>query len=233
MSRNIEHIVEEQMLKWQSLRRAAADRAPRSVEPAPPSPCLTISSEMGSLGLQVAQAAAAELGFDVYERDLVERIAQTAHVRAYLVESVDERTQNAIENWIGRQLGRAFFAESDYVENLSKVLLTLSHHGRAIIVGRGAGFILDPAHTMRVRVIAPFELRVDRVAAREKLDRTDARSKVLRIDSDRAAFIRRHFDQDIANPSNYDLTVSTERLSAQTCAELVVAAFRARFGGNP
>ncbi len=66
MTRNIEHIVEEQALKWQALRRAAADRAPRAFEPAPPQPCITISPEMGSLGMPAAQRAAADLGFDLF-----------------------------------------------------------------------------------------------------------------------------------------------------------------------
>ena len=229
MARNIEHIVEEQALKWQALRRAAADRAPRAFEPAPPQPCITVSPEMGSLGMPVAQRAAADLGFDLFERELVDRIAQTAHVRTYLVESVDMHTQNAIENWVGRQLGRAFFAESDYVTNLSKVLLTLAQHGNAVIIGRGAQFILDPAHTLRIRVVAPIELRIDRVAKRDGIDRTDARSKILRVDSDRAAFVRRHFDEDIADPLRYDLVLSTEKLSAEACAGLVVSAYRSRF----
>lgn len=230
MSRNVEHLVEEQILRWQKLREAGDERAVE--RPSPPYPCVAFAPEVGSLGDRIAATVASRLGVELYGRELVERIAQTAHVRKYLVESVDEHTRNAIETWVGRQLGNSFFAESDYLENLSKVLLTISRHGSAVVIGRGGPFILDPAFTLRVRVIAPLELRAARVAEREHIAENEARSKVLRVDSERAAFVRRHFDRDVTDPKLYDLLLSTERLSLEACTDLVVSAFEARFGGE-
>jgi hypothetical protein len=229
MARNLEVIVEEQVQRWNELR--SQEERPRertSVAEAPP--MVSISPEMGSLGLTVARRFGERLGFQVYERELVEMIAQTARVRQYLVESVDQHVQTAIENWVGRQLGTAFFAESDYVKNLSKVLLTLAHHGKGIIVGRGAQFVLPPDRTLRIRVVSPVDLRVQRIAEREKLDPREARSKVLRIDADRVAFVRRHFDRDLGDPLNYDLVLNTAMLDVDACADLVHTAYQSRFG---
>jgi len=229
MARNLEVIVEEQVQRWNELR-SQQDRPRERTSVAATPPMVTISPEMGSLGLTVARRIAERMGFQVYERELVEMIAQTARVRQYLVESVDQHVQTAIENWVGRQLGTAFFAESDYVKNLSKVLLTLAHHGKAIIVGRGAQFVLEPDRTLRIRVVSPVDLRVQRIAEREKLDPREARSKVLRLDADRVAFVRRHFDRDLDDPLNYDLVLNTALLDAEACADLVLTAYQSRFG---
>jgi hypothetical protein len=228
---NIESMVEQEVLKWDRLRVGANERTPVA-EPAFQQPCITVSPEMGSLGLAIAQQVGRALGYEVLGRDLVERIAQRAHVREHLVESADEHTQGYIETWVGRQLGAAFFTESDYVANLSKTCLGIAHHGRAIFIGRGAQFILEPAATLRVRVIAPVEQRIERVATREKLSLVEARAKVLRYDAERAAFVQKHFDRDLASPRYYDLVVSTERLAPELCAAMVIAAFKARFARN-
>jgi hypothetical protein len=229
VDRSLDEIVNEQVVDWQK-RREAFERAPEVFEPAQAQPCIAISMQIGSLGLAAAQQVAERLKFRLYGRELVNLIAETAHVRRSLVESVDGRTQSAIEKWIGHQLGTAFFSEDDYMTNLSQVLLTLSHHGQAVIIGRGAQFLLEPARTLRVRIDAPLELRVSRVAQSEGLDSHDARSKVLHADAEQAAFAHRHFARDVSDRFAYDLLASTEYLNADACADMICAAFRARFG---
>lgn len=226
MVRDAQKIVEEQVLRWKTLR-SEFESLP-SPDKSRARPCVTISTQMGSQGLGVAERVADQLKFELYERELVELIAQTAHVRRDLVESVDEHTQGAIETWMARQLG--FMAESDYVTNLSRVLLTLAHHGRAVVVGRGAQFILDPARTLRVRIVAPFELRIARISARDHLSAKEARAKVLAADADRVAFVRKHFDREVDDARNYDLVINTEHLNLDTCAGITKAAFNSRFG---
>ena len=101
--------------------------------------------------------------------------------------------------------------------------------GKGVIVGRGAHFRLDPQVTLRVRVIAPLELRTARVAARDGLSRDDARAKILRIDGERIAFNKQHYGADISDPSHYDLVVNAGTLGIEGAADLSVRAFRTRF----
>ena len=70
------------------------------------------------------------------------------------------------------------FAPSDYLRNLSQVVLTLGRHGKSVIVGRGAHLILEPAHTLRVRCYAPLEWRVEQIAQRERISLAGARARV-------------------------------------------------------
>ena len=75
---------------WAAQRQAAAtrrDRRPRT----PPAFTITLSREAGTLATSVAQEVGRRLGWQVYDHELLERIAQEMHVRTALLDSVDER----------------------------------------------------------------------------------------------------------------------------------------------
>jgi hypothetical protein len=229
MTASIEQIVNRQILKWQR-ESQIADRSGTEPAPAPQKPMICISREYRSRGSEIGKRVAERLGFQLYGHELVDQIAEQAHVRRRVIESVDERTQRAIDNFLGEVFGGGFFARSDYLRNLAKVVLTLGRHGEGVILGRGAFFILDPQYTLRVRTIAPLEVRVARVAAEQGWDPEKAKDFLRRIDTERSTFIRQHFGREVSDPGHYDLVLNTGSFSEETCADLVVQAFRARFG---
>ena len=224
---NVDHFVNRQILLWQEERKIAERKGieGKSVQ----QPMVCVSREYGARGAEMGRIVAEQLGFRFYSQELIHDVAQEAHVRDQLVESLDERVQDSISAWVSGLIKRGVFAPSDYLRNLSKVVLTLGRHGKGVIVGRGAHFLLDPQVTLRVRVIAPLELRTARVAARDGLSRDDARAKILRIDGERIAFNKQHYGADISDPSHYDLVVNAGTLGIEGAADLSVRAFRTRF----
>lgn len=186
------------------------------------------SRESGGRGAEIGRQVADELGFQFHAQELVHEIARRARVRNQLVESLDERAQDKVAQWASEMMEGGVFAPSDYLRNLSKVVLALGRHGRGVIIGRGAHFILDPARTLRVRAFAPLDARVAHIADREGLGLDEARSKVLRIDAERIAFHRQHFNVDVGDPVSYDVLLNTAALPIFACVELVARAFRAK-----
>ena len=90
--------------------------------------------------------------------------------------------------------------------------------------------MLDTKTTLRVRVIAPLDVRVARIAERDRLSEADARAKVLRIDGERVAFNRHHYNADLTDPNNYDMVLNTGTLGIEGAAAQTVSAFQLRFG---
>jgi cytidylate kinase len=221
---NIDQFVNQQILLWQEERRIA-DRARLGGQ----QPMICISREYGARGAAMGRMVAERLGFRYYAQELIHEVAEVAHVRRQLVESLDERVQDGISEWVAGLIKRGGFAPSDYLQNLSKVVLTLGRHGKGVIVGRGAHFILEPKTTLRVRVVAPLEVRVARIAGRDGLSEADARATILRIDGERVAFNKQHYGADIADPIHYDLVVNAGALGLESAAELTVRAYAARF----
>jgi len=227
MSRTIEQLVNRQFLRWMEQQKVQTKRdQPEAVEQ---KPMIVMSREYGARGAEVGRLAAERLGFQFHSQELVHEISKQARVRQQLVASLDERARDDIEQWVTELMDGGAFSPTDYLRNLSKVILSLGRHGKGVIVGRGAQYILNPKKTLRVRAIAPLDARVRRIAARDGLSRGEARTKVLRIDSERTAFYRQHFDEDQADPHDYDLLINTATLPVEACVEMVVKGFRARF----
>jgi hypothetical protein len=225
---SIDHFVDRQIQLWQEERRIAERKGIQGKATQQPMVC--VSRQYGARGAEMGRLVADQLGFRFYSQELIHDVAQEAHVREQLVESLDERVQDSISAWVSGLIKRGVFAPSDYLRNLSRVVLTLGRHGKGVIVGRGAHFLLDPHATLRVRVVAPIEARVARIAARDELTESEARAKILRIDEERIAFNKQHYGADIADASNYDLVVNAGTLGIEGSADLVVRAFRGRFG---
>jgi cytidylate kinase len=229
MSRSIDQLVNEQFQRWMKEQSAAGKKLSATKKTAPQQPMIVFSREYGGRGAEVGRAVAERLRFQFHGQELVHEVARKARVRQQLVESLDERAQDGIEQWVTEMMEGGVFAPSDYLRNLSRVIVALGRHGRGVIIGRGAHFILEPTRTLRVRAIAPLEVRVARIADREDMSSVEARALVLRVDSERTAFYRQHFNVDVSDPHHYDLLINTHTLPIDACADMVIRAFKARF----
>jgi len=103
-------------------------------------------------------------------------------------------------------------------------VLLLGVHGECVIVGRGAGHILSPATTLRVRVIAQREDRVERMSRVWNVPQLEALRRLEVADWERLSFVKDHFHKNAADPAGYDLVLNTSRFSISQCAELTINA---------
>jgi cytidylate kinase len=60
----------------------------------------------------------------------------------------------------------------------------------------------------------------------EKLSEKEAARLEEKTSRERHDFVKRHFGKDVGDPHLYDLVLNTSRLSADDCAELIVAALQ-------
>jgi len=113
---------------------------------------------------------------------------------------------------------------------MARVILALGRRGRAILVGRGANWLLDPACGLRLRLVSPLPARIARVAAGEGLAPAEARERIRQDDAARARFIRQAYREEIDDPAGYDLILNVGSLAADAAAECVLAALRHKLG---
>jgi len=175
---------------------------------------ITISREMGSGGIPIAHQAAKELGYTLVDGDALKQIATEYGLSEHAFEMADEKPP-------------AFVAEQDVrqlvdLHLIELMVLDFALKGNVIIYGRsGEDLLKEIRSVFRVRIIAPFEDRVERWAEREWLDPELARVLVRKSDQQRAGFVLYHFDRNWADPLSYDLTINTERLSEEKAVELI------------
>lgn len=96
---------------------------------------------------------------------------------------------------------------------VERLITEVAEHGHAVIVGRGANFILKNwPGVIHLFFRAPLQDRIERVAYVEHLDKEAAARRVTELDIQRAAFIKQTFGADWANPDHYHLVVNTSQM---------------------
>jgi cytidylate kinase len=214
---------------WES-RRKAADAQRRASLPPGELFTIALAREAGTQGTLIAREVGNRLGWQVYDHELLERIAVDMGLRTALLESLDERRQS----WL-LETAKAFLSaptkgewgavtESAYVHHLIKVILALGVYGECVIVGRGASFILPAKTTLRVRLIGPVRDRVATWSHNLGVSEREAAQQVRTIDRERADFVQDHFFKDPADPRNYDLLLNVARFSVARSAEVIAEA---------
>lgn len=182
---------------------------------------ITISREMGSGGIPIAHKAAEKLGYMLVDGEAIAKVAADYGLTPEALEKADEKPPAFVEH-IDEKL------ETD-LHRVELIILEYALKGNVIIYGRGGQDLLKGiSSVLRVRIIAPFEDRVERWAEREWLDPDLARILVRKSDQQRAGFIRYYFDRDWADPVNYDLILNTARISEESAVKLICEGIRDR-----
>ena len=187
-------------------------------------PVITVSVEPGSGGSIVAQEIAKKLDFDFFHRDIINEIAKSSHISSQVIETLEKERLTGINDFISSLINDKYLWPGLYLEYLMKVIHVIGKHGRAVIVGRGANFILPLQERFSVRVVAPLEVRVQNVTREYSVSENDAKRRILRRESRRRAFVRQSFHEDIADPLNYDLILNTGKLSIKSAVNAVIGA---------
>lgn len=214
--KSVQKLIEEQVRRWEISKKETIEKRPL--------PVITLSREPGSGGNLIAEAVAERLCLDLFHQQLVNAMAESADTSTRVIRTLDERGLSMIEDWVSAAISDRHLWPDELSRVLMNVIGTIGRHGNAIIVGRGANFVLPPENRFRVRVIAPLELRVNRVAETYGVDKKVAKKRVIRTDSERQAFVRKYFYSDIRDPSNYDMTLNTGTLSVESAAAAICSA---------
>lgn len=221
-------LVERQMRNWELARRQRLADSPARGEAVADFIC--VSRQVGADGRQVARALGAELGWPVFDREVLDAMAGDDEVRRRIYESMDARDLSWWEETL-RSLMQSEFGRNDYFRRLCETLLSLARQGDCVFLGRGADLVLPAERGFRVRLVAPMANRLQRFADSRGLPEAEAEREMERIESDRSRFFRRHFGIDADDPMRYDMTVNLARFSPEQAVAAVLEA-RAIRGGS-
>jgi cytidylate kinase len=202
-----------------------------ALPPAPPAFVIALSREAGTQGPAIARALGKQLNWPVYDREILQRLADEMGVHPRLLESVDEKKVGWLRECLAAFSSAPAINESKYVRHLTAMLLSLAAQGECIIVGRGAAQVLPPATTLRVRLVGPLADRIETIRQRFGITKEEAAKWVETTDRERCRFVKDNYVKDPNDPCNYDLVLNSSRFSVAECSDLIVYAlhkFQAR-----
>lgn len=176
---------------------------------------LTFSQELGSGGAEIAARVGEALGLRVADKEIILKAAAAYGIHETKLEEVADKAPTLWER-IDEEKRR-------YSIYVREAVYDLAREGKVILVGRGGQVLFREApHVLKVRIVAPVEIRARRVAEREKVDPEAALRIVERDDRDRTARMRYLFDVDWRDPRLYNLVLNTGHLSTASGAEVIV-----------
>lgn len=182
---------------------------------------VTISRQVGSLGFEVARAAADRLDYRLVWRDAINQAARQAGAPEMALAAIDDLHLLGLEP--STKVRRA------YHDAVRRVMLEFAKEGNVVILGRAGQAILhDQPGVLHVRVVAPATLRAERVARRHRVSIEAARAQVEAGDRYRLEYVKRFYHVRADAPDLYDLVVNTEFITPLDAASLISEALSIR-----
>ena len=226
MEKNIEkdtvrQFVSAQLKTWKGRTKERAAQMRR--------PVVALSMEPGSNGCQVAKGLAKQLSYDLFHRSIIDAISASARTSKKIVESLERERLSGVQDFISSLINKHYIHPDIYLEHLMKVVATIGKHGRAVVVGRGACFILPPEECLSIRVVAPIEVRIQNIVAAFGAGEEEAKRRIMIRESRRRAFVRQSFNQNISDPMHYDLVLNTGRMSVSAAVAAALGALADKF----
>ena len=183
---------------------------------------LAISREYGSGGREIGRRVAQRLNYEYVDKE-----------RLFLdLDRVGKRWGQA-----ARELDEVcptFWERHDwqyhgYLTQLESLILDYAAADRVVIIGRGAFLLLQEVpFCLKVRLVAPLEVRLERIMVQESLDRERAEELMARVDRDRACYLQANYGKAWDEDDSYDCVFNTGSLTYDLVVELLVEELAAK-----
>ncbi len=188
---------------------------------------VTIGRQFGSGGHEIGRMLARELGYEIYDKELLKLQAKNSGIAEKVLESYDETPTSSLlysivmdvypsMNYVGTSLNQQVYqAQYDTIRRLEQT-------GNCVIVGRGADYILrDYDNLVTVFIHADLETRAARVAEYEHVSLEKAKDLVQKADKKRASFYNFQTEKKWGQASSYMLSLDSSVIGYDGCVEVI------------
>jgi cytidylate kinase len=177
---------------------------------------LTISREYGSGGRAIGRLVAERLDYRYVDKELLFKDLKQAGERW-------ERAARELDEVCPTVWERYDWEYRGYVAQVEALIMTYAAEDNVVIIGRGGSFLLRGVpFCLRVRLVAPLEVRIERIMVRESLTQAAAERLIRQVDGDRACFIKANYGADWDSEDVADMTLNTASLTYEQVAALLI-----------
>lgn len=195
---------------------------------------ITISREFGSGGRELGKRLADCLGWDYYDREIIDTISgEEGFAPDYVQAALDGRALRSVPITFSRSFAVSAVPDTALLVKEKEVIERIAQTGRdCVIVGRNADFYLRAQNPFRIFVCADTDAKLRRCRERapegEALTDREILRQLRRIDRGRAAVRELVGGERWGGRTAYHLTVNTSGWDLRDLAP-AVAAFAGQF----
>jgi len=176
---------------------------------------ITISGQLGTLGTEIAREVAGKLNYAYVDKEIIGEMVANFGFGAPEAEKYDEK-KPPFWDFLSAQ-------RTHFLHSIQAAIYDFARKGQVVIVGRGGQVLLkNVPGTLHVRIFAPFDLRVKRLAQSARVDERHAARILRQSDHDSAGYLHSFFRSDWNDASLYDLLINTEYLLPATAGRLIM-----------
>ncbi len=181
-------------------------------------PVLTIARKYASGGREVGRAICEQLNYEYVDRKkILDDMRTTGKQWEERAKYFDENYPTLWERYDWSFRGFVALNQSYFLSSALK--------DKTVIMGRGGNFLLKGIpYVLRIRVIAPIEKRIEKVAEKEGVNSENARWMIEKADHEMSGAIYLIYGKDWDNAAEYDMVFDT---SMQPFDEIISSIKRA------
>ncbi len=214
-----EQIIAEKIQEWNDNRKRAKKSQTEAHH------FIAIARDFGCREEVIIPQLEGELGWRVYGKDLINHIAEREELNRDFLETLDERKQTQVDNWVNYLITSGAILQKDYVLRITRLMEAIVRNENAILLGRGANYILKGRKEgLRVKLTAPFENRVENIMEVRGINSIAAQQFIRKMDIERTEFINTYFKA--ATTAEFDLAFNTSVIDADMICEMIKFALK-------
>ena len=191
---------------------------------------ITISREFGSGGRTIGRLVAEQLGYQFYDRELVNQVAERSGFSPEFIEESGEYASAMSSLLFAMATAGQYSADGLsmhdrlYIEQ-TRFIEELAEQGRCVIVGRCADYILrEHKDCLHVFIHADMKSRAKRIVERYGEKDKSPEKRLAEKDQKRRVYYKNYTGRNWGQAQNYDLCLNSGVLGEEVCVELIVAA---------
>ena len=183
---------------------------------------ISIGREFGSGGHEIAEMLAERFELNLYDKNLLEQVANDKNLNVKNLEKHDEKPRNM---WMTRTVrGYSNSAEENLANMQFEYLKKAAADGESfVIVGRCAETILknNPA-LISMFILGDWENKVERITRLYDMEREEAESFIYRQDKKRKNYHNYYCKGKWGDSRNYDISVNSSKLGEEETTQMLV-----------
>ena len=187
---------------------------------------ITISREFGCNAREVARKAAAELGVEFYDKDLVDMAAERAGIsRDSFLDSEEMLDKNAdrLLKSFGYGSSTQFYSDKAVKAQVDIIRDLANKRVSAIFFGRCADYALaDEPHCLNIFIRSNMDDRIKRISERLNVPENKAKDIIKKKDKERSSYYNYYTSKKWGDARSYDLCLNTSQISVEDSIELIL-----------
>lgn len=204
-------------------------------------PVITISRQTGCDARETAAGIVEKLNsihettkWKWVDKDIIYSIARELNIDTQRVESYYKGIKLSNLSEMIMAFSGGFVSDLRVKKAIKDVVLSICKEGYVVLVGRGGVSISQGIRdSLHVRLVAPFDWRVDNVMRKKEMDKEAAQQYIIETDTKRDELIRSFLDKKQRNIDNlFDVTINRQSFPIDEISGFVVSMFERKMAAR-